>query len=106
MKLHEGGVSMGALLMLLFVLSKRPLPARMLNIPAKGDHYHHPEHQSLSCSPSRRLHYLDWWYLQLSPKYSVPEATRYAETILVVGEVVLQMIFLQLLPIVREASMV
>jgi hypothetical protein len=44
----------------------------------------------------------DWRNLQLSPKNSIPEPACYTKTVLIVGKVVLEVVFLKLLPVVRE----
>lgn len=55
--------------------------------------------------PSRRLEHLwlrRWW--QLCTEDSVPEATRDAETVLIIHEMVLEMVFLQFLVEGRQSK--
>ena len=55
---------------------------------------------------SLRLQGFSWRWSKLRSKDNVPESTRYTETILIVHEVVLQMVFLQLPPVRRQGSVV
>lgn len=54
-------------------------------------------------NPSARLHDLWRRHLQLGSKHPIPEATRDAEPILVIGKVVLEMVLLEL-PIPRRET--
>ena len=55
------------------------------------------QRQTMPSTPSQRLDDLRWRDLQLSAKYTIPESACDAEAVLVVGKVVLEMVFLELL---------
>jgi len=80
------------------------------SVPKSGQNAQHaslstvqPQCQPL-CLTSGRLHDLGWAHLELRAEDSVPEAAGHAEAILIVGEVVLEMVLLELLVVGRESG--
>ena len=71
-------------------------------MPADTASFYDTADSDPSLKSLRALDHLGWRNLQLSAKHAIPESTRDAESVLVIREMMLEVVFLELLVIARQ----